>query len=150
PIRCATCAHANVFRRTLTGLLQSAGLSRQTANTVNAVVSVAATLGTSAANMAAATPPASFADDFVTVSRWGREGLQPGDFVMKGDANYIKSGKWQPGFGNEYAPFSSGQTYTVPASALSAPSKAATANAVADKVFSPIKQVLGQRSYWGD
>ena len=135
------------------GLLQSAGLSRQTANTVNAVVSVAATLGTSAANMAATTPPASFADDFVMVSRWGREGLQPGDFVMKGDANYanyIKSGKWQPGFGNEYAPFSSGQTYTVPTSALSAPSKAATANAVADKVFSPIKQVLGQRSYWGD
>ena len=70
------------------GMLQSAGLSRQTANTVNAVLSVATTLGTSAANMAAVTPPASFADDFVTVSRWGREGLQPGDFVMKGDANY--------------------------------------------------------------
>jgi uncharacterized protein RhaS with RHS repeats len=39
------------------GMLQSAGLSRQTANTVNAVVSVAATLGTSAANMAATTAP---------------------------------------------------------------------------------------------
>jgi len=35
------------------GMLQSAGLSRQTANTANAVISVAATLGTSAANMAA-------------------------------------------------------------------------------------------------
>jgi hypothetical protein len=124
-------------------VLQSAGLSRQTANTVNAVVSVAATLGTSAANMAAATPPASFADDFVTVSRWGREGLQTGDWVMNGPANtpnYVLSGKYQPQSwpGNNIpAPFTSGQEFTVPAATLHTP----------EGVLGPVKGLLGQRIY---
>jgi len=57
----------------------------------------------------------------VTVSRWGRPGLQSGDWVMKGRAswwNYLKSGKWQPGFGNEFAPFRTGAEFQVPASSL--------------------------------
>jgi|GEM_PF-3388924 len=51
------------------------------------------------------------------VSRWGRPGLQPGDWVMSGEANwlnYVLSGKWQRGFGNEFAPFSSGKSFVVP------------------------------------
>ncbi len=61
----------------------------------------------------------------VTVSRWGREGLQSGDWVMKGEAtrwNYIRSFKWQPGMGNQFAPFKSGASYTVPASSVRWPS----------------------------
>jgi len=63
----------------------------------------------------------------VTVSRWGRAGLQEGDWVMKGGAtrwNYIRSFKWEPSskifgkYGNEFAPFRSGQTFEVPASAV--------------------------------
>ncbi len=125
------------------GLLQSAGLSHQTANTVNAVISVVATLGTGAANTAAATAPTSFADDFVTVSRWGREGLQAGDWVMKGSvnrSNYILSGKYQPQSwpGNNIpASFSSGQEFTVPSTTLHTP----------NGVLGQIKGTLGQRIY---
>jgi hypothetical protein len=61
---------------------------------------------------------------YVTVSRWGRPGLEAGDWVMKGEAgwcNYLCSGKWQPGFTNEFAPFSSGVEYIVPKSHLALP-----------------------------
>ena len=64
------------------------------------------------------------ADELVTVSRWGREGLEAGDWVMKGPAtklNYIKSAKWQPGAGNRFAPYSSGTQYQVPKSSLQWP-----------------------------
>jgi len=57
----------------------------------------------------------------VPVSRWGRLGLQPGDWVMnepKNPWNYLRSGKWQPGWGNEFAPYGSGMQYEVPPSAL--------------------------------
>ncbi len=60
-----------------------------------------------------------------TVSRWGSEGLNPGDWVMKGPANlknWIMSGKCQPGLGNEFAPLASGQEFQVPASSLRWPS----------------------------
>ena len=59
------------------------------------------------------------------VSRWGRPGLQPGDWVMKGPANwwnYLQSGKWQPGFGNQFASKGSGQTFRVPKMAVKWPS----------------------------
>ncbi len=59
--------------------------------------------------------------DLTLVSRWGREGLQSGDWVMKGEANwsnYILSGKFDPGPWNQFAPFSSGAEYLVPGSSL--------------------------------
>ncbi len=65
------------------------------------------------------------APQMCTVSRWGRAGLEPGDWVMNGPANrtnYVLSGKWQPGIGNDYAPFSSGQQYEVPKDAVQWPS----------------------------
>jgi RHS repeat-associated protein len=76
-----------------------------------------------AANAAATT--ANAGNRLVTVSRWGREGLESGDWVMKGEAswsNYIRSFKWQPGLGNEFAPFSSGASYRVPVSSIRWPS----------------------------
>jgi RHS repeat-associated protein len=53
----------------------------------------------------------------IQVSRWGRPGLQPGDWVMPGGVtpwNYLRSFKWQPGLGNQYASFRSGQSFSVP------------------------------------
>jgi len=50
----------------------------------------------------------SLAREYVTVSRWGRPGLQTGDWVMLGRKNflnYILSCKWQPGLGNRFASF---------------------------------------------
>jgi RHS repeat-associated protein len=76
------------------------------------------------------------------VSRWGRPGLEDGDWVMKGKSsfwNYLKSGKWDPGPWNEYAPPSSGQTFRVPTSALKSP--------VGFGVDGYIKALLGQRIY---
>jgi hypothetical protein len=58
------------------------------------------------------------------VSRWGSEGLNSGDWVMDGSSswtNYLLSCKWQPGMGNQYAPFSSGQEYLVPSRSLKWP-----------------------------
>jgi len=93
---------------------------------------------------AAAGAPSAFANPstMVTVTRWGRPGLQSGDFVMKGGAsriNYLLSGKWQPGFTNIYAPFSSGQSFVVPCSTVSWP-----------PIINPlniIKGMLGQRIF---
>ena len=78
----------------------------------------------------------------VPVARWGRPGLQAGDWVMKGGTsyqNYVLSGKWQPGFTNQFAPYSSGQTFMVSPSTLSWPG-------------GPLgipKAILGQRIYVG-
>ncbi|MBC2592658.1 hypothetical protein H5P28_00130 [Ruficoccus amylovorans] len=86
----------------------------------------------------------------VTVSRWGREGLRPGDFVMEGKAslaNWLKSGKWQPGAGNEFARPSSGQEFQVPRSTLKPPSQAATATWADKGPFGGVKKMLGQRAY---
>lgn len=72
---------------------------------------------------------------YTAVSRWGRPGLQSGDFVMKGSMSrfrYFLSGKWQPGMGNQYASYKSGQTFYVRLTSLKSPSQAATATA-ADK-----------------
>lgn len=88
------------------------------------------------------------------VGGWGREGLQPGDYVIKGNMNrwnYFRSCKWQPGLGNKFAPYSSGKEYSVPESMLKAPSKAVSASSIFDSaIMDPIKGGLfGQRSYWG-
>ena len=65
------------------------------------------------------------ADPHVDVSRWGSPGLKPGDWVMKGPpspGNYFLSFKWQPGMGNQFAPYSAGQRFSVPQSSLHWPS----------------------------
>lgn len=52
----------------------------------------------------------------VNVTRWGRPGLESGDWVMRGKntwLNYILSGKWDPGPWNQFALKSSGQTFQV-------------------------------------
>ena len=62
--------------------------------------------------------------EFTFVSRWGRPGLEPGDWVMLGKAspkNYLLSFKWEVGFGNEFAPYRSGNTYEVPTSSVAWP-----------------------------
>jgi RHS repeat-associated protein len=77
------------------------------------------------------------------VSRWGRPGLNPGDWVMTGKTsplNYVLSGKYQPSWfpGNNIpAPYSSGVTYNVPPASLSFPAGP----------LGPIKGLLGQRVY---
>lgn len=81
-----------------------------------------------------------------TVSRWGRPGLQPGDWVMKGPAtpwNYFWSGKYQPSWmpgGNIPAPFAAGQQFSVPASSITTP----------PGVTGAVKGALGQGIYTGD
>jgi hypothetical protein len=60
---------------------------------------------------------------------------------MKGPANwrnYVFSGKWQWGFGNEFAPFSSGKPYEVLVSSLRWPPGG---------ILNPLKGLLGQRWY---
>jgi hypothetical protein len=81
------------------------------------------------------------AEELVAVSRWGREGLQDGDWVMNGPKNiwnYTMSGKYQRGFGNQYAPYSSGSEYLVPSSSLKMPN---------EPIFGVVKGWLGQRIY---
>jgi hypothetical protein len=79
---------------------------------------------------------------FCPVSRWGRSGLQPGDWVMKGEVsypNYLFSGKYQPASwpGNNIpASYSSGVTYNVPPSSISWPTG-----------INAWKGVIGQRIY---
>jgi RHS repeat-associated protein len=82
-----------------------------------------------------------------TVSRWGREGLQPGDWVMNGPAtpiNYLLSGKyqptWVPTFGqapNIPASFSGGMEFNVPASSVVVP----------PGIEGAVKSLLNQRMY---
>jgi RHS repeat-associated protein len=89
----------------------------------------------------------SSANEMVVVMRWGREGLQTGDWVMKGSNrmyNYVFSGKWQPGMGNELAKFSSGQTFVVPRSSLRFP----MAEGGKLNPANYIKYSLGQRQYY--
>ena len=97
-------------------------------------------------------PAAGSVDELTTVSRWGRLGLKDGDFVMQGNANWwnwIKSGKWQRGMGNQYAPLKSGQEFVVPKSSILPPSQASTAHPIADQgiIGWYKKTILGQRSY---
>jgi hypothetical protein len=83
------------------------------------------------------------AENMVLVSRWGRTGLQAGDWVMKGGANwrnYLLSGKWQPGMGNQFARFGSGTEYWVPQSAVRIPW-------LKEGGLGAVKALLGQRLF---
>jgi hypothetical protein len=60
--------------------------------------------------------------DLVPVSRWGRPGLRPGDWVMRGNPtrlNYFLSFKWDPT--QEIAAPSSGQAFMVPRLSIKSP-----------------------------
>jgi len=77
--------------------------------------------------------------EFVTVSRWGREGLEAGDWVMKGDVNYwnyIRSFKWERTPWNQAAPYSTGASYLVPDNSLINPTG-----------WEAFKIIFGQRIY---
>jgi hypothetical protein len=67
---------------------------------------------------------------------------------MKGSKNpwnYMWSGKWQKGMGNEFAPYSIGESFSVPASSLKMPK----GTHWADKTpFNWTKYGLGQRQYY--
>lgn len=65
-----------------------------------------------------------FGDKVVTVTRWGDPGTGPG-WVMgggKNPLNYLLSGKWQPGMGNQFAAYGTGHSWQVMASELGFPS----------------------------
>jgi hypothetical protein len=116
---------------------------------IPAVGSATVRLGTMAAS-GMASAPAEMATNMVTVSRWGRPGLEGGDFVMQGDAtkwNYFKSGKWQPGMGNRFTPYRAGEEFVVPKTTLVSPSQAATATAADKGAAGLIKQAMGQRAF---
>jgi RHS repeat-associated protein len=84
-------------------------------------------------------------NNMAVVSRWGRPGLESGDWVMKGGAsraNYVLSGKWQPTWvygKNIPASFSSGTEFVVQKGALTWPKG----------VLGTVKGVIGQRIYTG-
>jgi RHS repeat-associated protein len=80
-------------------------------------------------------------DDLVPVSRWGRPGLRPGDWVMPGDPtrlNYLLSGKYDPGWWNQAASFGSGQAFMVPRASVRWPAG-----------WEVVKGLLNQRQYIG-
>ncbi len=82
-------------------------------------------------------------ENMVLVSRWGRTGLEAGDWVMKGGKNWINyalSGKWQPGLGNQFARFASGAEYYVPQSTIRLP-------IFKEMGLGAIKALLGQRLF---
>ncbi|PTX94067.1 type IV secretion protein Rhs [Spartobacteria bacterium LR76] len=89
----------------------------------------------------------------VLVTRWGREGLKAGDWVMQGGKtwwNYIMSGKWQPNWmtgNNKTAPFRSGETSSVPQSAVRAPQKGDVGTENENAATLLLKERLNQRVY---
>lgn len=82
------------------------------------------------------------AEALVLVSRWGRSGLQPNDFVMNGGVSrstFLRSFKWDPNPSNIRVPFRawrSGEAFKVPRYTLEAP-----------KGWESFKHIYGQRIY---
>jgi RHS repeat-associated protein len=85
------------------------------------------------------------AGGMTTVSRWGKPGLEAGDWVMKGEvskSNYFWSGKYQPEWmpgGNIPASYAAGENFVVPKSSLGNP----------PGVIGKVKGLLGQKIYNG-
>jgi hypothetical protein len=103
-------------------------------------------MGLEAALMLTSGGTSSAGVQFVNVTRWGRPGLQNGDWVMRGGntwSAYLRSGKWEPSSwlwsgGNEFAAKATGATYRVLKEHVGAPyGEGALLNA--------IKFLLGQR-----
>jgi RHS repeat-associated protein len=89
-------------------------------------------------------------DELIKVTRWGRKGLEEGDWVMKGGNNwwnYIWSGKWQPGMDNKFAPKKSSKTFKVPKSSIRNPRKGDTGTKYDTSETLKIKSWLKQRIY---
>lgn len=79
------------------------------------------------------------APETVTISRWGREGLEAGDWVMKGGVNrwtYVRSFKWEKTSWNQPAAYSTGASYRVPNASLKSPTG-----------WETFKVIYGQRRY---
>jgi len=80
------------------------------------------------------------AESLVPVSRWGKPGLRPGDWVVGGPPNrlsFLQSFKWEPLPTNIRAPFSSGEGFLVPRQSVTWPRGP----------FGWIKGLYGQRKY---
>jgi RHS repeat-associated protein len=93
---------------------------------------------------AKATSVAGRSSKLTQVTRWGKPGLEAGDWVMTGGKtklNYALSGKGQRGFGNQFADFDSGSSFNVPAGDLYRPSGL---NPIDGRIKSLIP---GQRTY---
>ena len=136
--------------------LQSIGVPQDWANGIDAGVSMAGTMGVGMVPSGIDTSTHMAINDSIKipVSHWGSQEIQPGSYVVMGENsffNYFRSGKWQPGFGNQFASPKSGFTVYVSPETLKAPSKAASASSIFDSfLMDPIKGGLfGQRSYWG-
>ena len=88
-----------------------------------------------------------------TVSRWGRDGLEPGDWVMNGNKNlwnYWFSGKIQPNWmygDNKPSSYTSGKNYQVPSDSVRAPHKGDVGTDKDNAVTLKIKKLVGQRIY---
>ena len=81
-------------------------------------------------------------EDMVPVSRWGRPGLKPGDWIMNGPPNgwnYFRSFKWDPNPTNMTAPPSAGEGYILPPSQVTRPTGWGLDGAW--------KSIFGQRKY---
>ncbi len=55
-------------------------------------------------------------------------------------SNYIGTFKWQPGMGNQYAPFSTGRSYVVPSNTIRNPTRA-------DDPMPWVKRCFNQKIY---
>ena len=127
-------------------IIESMGVERETANTIDLGLSAGPILGIGVANVASQA-----AAGVVIVSRWGPEGLKCGGWVMKGRAtffNYFRSGKWQFWGNNEFARPGQWSEYEVPVSSLRLPN--ATDEAQCGwRIIKYTKWLFGQKIYEG-
>lgn len=108
-------------------------------------------LAVASGGAAKATSVAGRSSRLTQVTRWGRPGLEAGDWVMTGGKtprNYRLSGKHQRGFGNEFADFDSGSSFNVPAGDLYRPSGLSGGPSGLNPFEGRIKSMIpGQRRY---
>ena len=82
---------------------------------------------------------------YSVVSRWGRSGLESGDWIVKGDVNwinYLKSFKWDfLSKSNIKTPYSAGESFVVPSETIHWPSGWFTIDGI-------WKGLFGQRRYY--
>ena len=106
--------------------------------------------GLSVAGVAVMAIPEATATAPIVVSRWGREGLEKGDWVMKGGKNwwnYFWSGKWQPGAGNRFAAKKTGESFEVPPTSLRPPRMGDVGTQYELPITLKIKNLLGQNIF---
>ena len=122
-------------------LMESAfGVEPSTADTIDDLLSGATTLGFGVINNAV-----KLERGVTIVTRWGRPGLECGDWVVEGRATYwgyFRSGKWQPGFGNKFTLPGEYQEFTVSPGSLHLPTPE-------DDWLWWMKIIFGQKIYDG-